>query len=234
MKPMNTLLYSASLVCAMSTALAYAPAARAEMVLSEVIVDLKPEEPAYRDIEVWNNGSERIFVVAQPFEIESPGHSDERRVQNPDPAITGILVTPQKMVLEADQRRIIRIAAVTPRRSVDRVYRITIKEVSGEIEAEQTALKVLLGYDVLAIYRPSPVAGQITGERMGRKLIIRNDSNTAQELTDGKQCDDTGQNCNSLLAKRLYSGAVFEQELAYDTPVEYMITFGNGISRKVF
>jgi len=234
MIPIKPLLFAVCLACVIAAPFSFASEAHAEMVLSQVVLDMKSGEPTYRDIEVWNNGPEQIYVIAQPSEIEAPGLPTERRVENPDPAVTGILVTPQKMVLEPDHRRIVRVSFITPRRETDRVYRITIKEVSGAIDSEQTALKVLVGYDVLAIYRPATVTGQLFGKRVGRNLLIRNGSNTAQELFEGKQCDATGNNCKLLLASRLYPGATLDQELPYETPVEYSVTFGSGTSLKQF
>src|SRR5262245_40543210 len=53
--------------------------ASAEIVLSEVIVDLSPSAPPREDVEVWNNGSERAYVAVEPAEIRSPGMPDEIR-----------------------------------------------------------------------------------------------------------------------------------------------------------
>lgn len=220
----------AARLCAATAMLPWSLApAHAEMVLSQVIVDLQPGKPSHDDIEVWNNGPERIYVVAEPSEIQSPGKPGEQRVANPDPAVTGLLVTPQRLVLEPDQRRVIRISAVSPRGAVDRIYRVTVKPVTGAITSSTTALKVLFGYDVLALYRPEKITGGVTATRIGRGIIIRNDSNTAQELFAGKQCDTAGKNCKSLPATRLYAGATWEQNLEYDTPVEYQVTRGNGV-----
>jgi P pilus assembly chaperone PapD len=208
--------------------------AHAEMVLSQVIVDLQPGKPSHDDIEVWNNGPERIYVAAQPSEVQSPGKPNEQRVSNPDPAVTGLLVTPQRLVLEPDERRVIRVSAVSPRAAVDRIYRVTVKPVAGAITSDSTALKVLIGYDVLVLYRPEKIAGEVTATRSGRKIVIRNDSNTAQELFEGRQCDTAGKNCKLLPATRLYSGATWERSLDYDTPVEYQVTWGTGAALKRF
>ena len=108
------------------------------------------------------------------------------------------------------------------------------KPVVGSVGAEATALKVLVGFDVLVLYRPAAIKGDVTGQRVGRKLVIRNESNTAQELFEGTQCDAKGLNCQTLDAKRLYAGAVWEQILPYDTPVKYQLTAGNGTRNKVF
>lgn len=201
-------------------------AARAELVLSQVIVDLQPEKPAHDDIEVLNSGDERMYVVAEPAEIASPGLPGEQRVSNPDPELLGLLVTPQRMVLEPGERKIIRISALKPRGTTERVYRVVIKPVAGAIAAETTAIKVLVGYDVLVLYRPDKIVGQLNGTRAGRSLTIRNDSNTAYELYDGSQCDPAGDHCRALGTNRLYPGATWEQTLPYETPVNYRATAG--------
>ena len=211
-----------------------ASSAQAAMVLSEVIVDFQPGKPTHEDIEVWNDSSERLYVLVEPSEIEHPGTPQERRVSNPDPAISGLLATPQRLVLEPDQRRSIRLSAVSPRGAVDRIYRVTVKPVAGPISAETTALKVLVGYDVLVLYRPQTISGDVKAQRNGHTLTIRNEGNTARELFDGKQCDSSGQSCKTLPATRLYAGATWEQTVPYDTAVEYQVTSGNGAVKKQF
>lgn len=208
--------------------------AQAEMVLSQVIVDLQPGKPSHDDIEVFNDSPERMYVVADPAQIQAPGTPAERRVTVADPAVSGLLVTPQRMVLEPGQRRIIRLAAVLPRDMSERVYRVTVKPVAGPVTAEATALKVLLGYDVLVLLRPQRIAGEVTGTRTGRKLTFRNNSNTAQEIYQGRQCDTAGKDCKTLPATRLYAGAQWTVDLTYDTPVEYRLTAGNASSVKRF
>ena len=208
--------------------------ARAEMVLSQVIVDLQPGKPSHDDIEVWNDSPERMYVVADPAQIQSPGTPAERRVIVADPAVSGLLVTPQRMVLEPGQRRIIRHAALLPRDMSERVYRVIVKPVAGPVTAESTALKVLLGYDVLVLLRPQRIAGEVTAARSGHMLTFRNESNTAQEFYEGRQCDAAGKNCKTLPSTRLYAGARWTVDLSYDTPVEYRLTAGNGSSVKRF
>lgn len=208
--------------------------AHADMVLSQVIVDLQPGKPSHEDIEIWNDGPDRMYAVAEPAQIQSPGTPAERRVTIADPAVSGLLVTPQRMVLEPGQRRIIRLAALLPRDMIERVYRVTVKPVAGPVTAETTALKILLGYDVLVLVRPQRIAGEVTGTRSGRRLTLRNASNTAQEIYEGRQCDAAGKNCKTLPATRLYAGAQWVVDLSYDTPVEYRLAAGNGNSVKRF
>jgi Mat/Ecp fimbriae periplasmic chaperone len=202
--------------------------ARAELVLSQVIIDMRPGKPSHDDVEVWNNSEERMYAVTEPAQIQSPGTPAERRVAVTDPAAAGLLVTPRRMVLEPGQRRMMRIAALLPRDMNERIYRVTVKPVAGPVTAEVTSVKVLLGYDMLVLVRPLRIAGEVTGARQGRKLTFRNGSNTAQEIYEGRQCDSAGKECAQLPATRLYSGAEWTVDLPYDTPVDYRVTAGQG------
>ena len=219
---------------ALAVAIGLGAAARAEMVLSQVIVDLLPGKPPREDIEVWNDGDERMYVLAEPFEILSPGTPAEARRPVSDPEQAGLLVSPLRLVLEPGERRAIRIAAIGARPAADRVYRVTIKPVAGTVTAEATALKVFVGYDTLVLVRPEQITGDVEGARSGRSLALRNTGNTAQELFDGRQCDAAGNDCRELPAKRLYPGASWEQQLPFDTPVSYRASIGPTVRTREF
>ncbi|MBO9518903.1 MAG: hypothetical protein J7493_12615 [Porphyrobacter sp.] len=208
--------------------------AHAEMVLSQVIVDLQPGKPPREDIEVWNDGDERMYVLAEPFEIRGAGTPAEERIPAGVPEDSGILVSPQRLVLEPGERRTVRVASIGDRSAADRVFRVAIKPVAGPVTAETTALKVFVGYDTLVILRPDKFTGDVEGQRTGRTLRLVNSGNTAQELFDGKQCDAGGNNCQDLPAKRLYPGAVWEQTLPFETEVSYKSAIGPTIRGRQF
>lgn len=210
------------------------PPANAEMMLSQVIVDLAPDAPSRGDIEVWNSGSERMYVEADPFRIEAPGTERESRAKVVDPEVAGLLVSPQRIVLSPGERRVIRVAALGPRSASDRVYRVAIRPVAGAVSSDSTAIKLLVGYDVLVLVRPMTVEGDLTAERTGRTLVIRNDSNTAQELFEGRQCNAAGDACRDLPARRLYPGNELLQALPYDTAVAYKSAIGSKVRTRTF
>jgi P pilus assembly chaperone PapD len=212
--------------------LSIASLAQGEMVLSQVIVDLLPGKAPRDDIEVFNDGAERIYVSAEPFEILRPGTAQEQRVPVTDPEASGLLVAPQKLVLAPGERRTIRIAAVGERPQQDRVYRVAIKPVAGPITANESALKVFVGYDALVLVRPTQLSDDVAARREGRVLRLSNVGNTAVELFEGKQCDESGKDCRNLPAKRLYSGVTWQQPLPFNTPVNYRASVG-GIVRNL-
>ena len=215
-------------------ALSLAAPASADLVLNQVIVDLVPDKVPRLDIEATNTGKERIYVVAEPFEIVHPGKADEARVANPDPATLGLLVTPQKMILEPGERKLVRIASIAPRGTAERIYRVTIKPVIGDVSATNTALKVLVGYDVLVIVRPSVMTGIVTGVRSGNRLVLTNAGTTNVEVYEGKQCDAAGAHCATLPARRLYAGASWDQPIDPARPVDYRIKTGDKVEQKRF
>ena len=104
----------------------------------------------------------------------------------------------------------------------ERVYRITIKPVVGEVTGDHSGLKVLVGYDVLALVRPARPGQAVRGRREGQRLLVSNDGNMSVELMNGRQCDASG-TCVSLPGKRLYAGATWSQELPGNGKVEYLV-----------
>ncbi|MXO61263.1 hypothetical protein GRI89_17095 [Altererythrobacter salegens] len=208
--------------------------ANAEMILSQVIVDLLPGKPPREDIEVWNDSEERMYVQAEPFEIRKPGTPDEQRVPAVDPEVSGILVSPQRLVLEPGERRIVRVAAVGAPSPNDRIYRVAIRPVAGPISAESSALKVLVGYDALVLVRPLLTDSNLEVSRTAHTLVLHNAGTTAEELFDGQQCNPDGKDCQALPAKRLYAGATWAVELPFEGPVTYKTAIGPTIRQRQF
>jgi hypothetical protein len=99
---------------------------------------------------------------------------------------------------------------------------VTVKPVVGELAKDQSGLKVLVGYDVLALVRPTKSQSQVSGRWEGSALILKNDGNESVELIDGKQCSTPSQ-CETLPAKRLYAGAEWRVPVARKAPVELSV-----------
>jgi len=208
---------------ALAAGLVASPAS-AGLMLSKVILDLGPDSAPRDDIELWNDGGERLYVVAEPSEIVDPGLPTEQRRTSPDPGVTGLLVTPQKLILEPGEHKLVRVAAVAARPAHDRVYRVTIKPVAGPISADQSALKLFVGYDALVLYRPDQPKAELSATRRGKQLTIHNSGNTNVELAQGRQCDPSGQDCRDLPANRLYPGADWTIAEPFTTPVTFQTT----------
>lgn len=206
-----------------TTGLLAAPAARAELVLSDLIVELQPAKQVRDDVEIWNNSPERAFVAIQPREILDPSSPRQTSREDPDPEKLGLLVSPARIILEPGQRKLIRIAALAASPDRERVYRVTVKPVVGPIQSEASGLKILLGYDVLVLVRPGQPVANLVGRRQGRVLTLSNAGNVSVEISDGRQCAPGAQNCARLPGKRLYAGGSWTVELPTDGPADYMV-----------
>ena len=220
---MNTYRHLGTLcVAALGAILATAPA-RAELALSNLIVELQPGKHIREDVEVWNNSPERSFVAIEPREIIDPSLPSQRVFLDPDPEKLGLLVSPSRMILEPGQRRLVRIATVSTGTDREHVFRVTIKPVIGGIKSNDTGLMVVVGYDVLVLVRPAKPFANVTANRTGRKLTFRNSGNVSVEVVHGQQCDAARKNCAELPGKRLYAGASWAVELPSDQPADYLL-----------
>ena len=215
------------------SALALPVAAQAELVLSQLVVDLAPGAQQRADIEVWNSSEERAYVATEPSEILEAGRPGESRIVEVDPEKRGLLVSPSRMILEPGQRRLIRIVPMGPHGPRERVYRVTVKPVAGELSAEDSGLKLLIGYDVLVLLRAADARPDVTAVRSGKRLTLRNAGDASVELLDGKQCD-AAKHCVELPGKRLYAGAEWSQELGSEAPVDYTVVSAGQSSRTTF
>lgn len=212
-------------------ALAGTPA-RADLVLSDLIVELQPGKQVRRDVEVWNNSPERAFVSVEPREIVDPGLASQSVRQDPDPEKLGLLASPRRMILEPGQRKLIRIASLSSDETREHVYRVMVKPVVGGVQSDDSGLKILVGYDVLVLVRPVRSATNVTAARSGKRLTFRNAGNASVEIVDGRQCKD--RQCSDLPGKRLYPGMSWSVDLPFDLPAEYMLKSAGRTDRRSF
>jgi P pilus assembly chaperone PapD len=208
--------------------------ARAELVLSELIVELQPGKHVRDDIEIWNNSPERSFVAIEPREIVNPSLPSQSVRQDPDPAKLGLLVSPARMILEPGQRKLIRIATLGGSADREHVYRVTVKPVLGEIQSDDSGLKIVVGYDVLVLVRPAQPVANVTASRAGKALSFSNSGNVSVEIIDGRQCDGPRGKCTPLPGKRLYPGASWTVDLPADASAEYVLKSPGHSDRRTY
>jgi len=222
------------LAIALFAALLAATPARAELVLSQLIVDFQPGNKLRDDVEIWNDSSDRSFVSIEPREIIDPSLPSQGVRRDPDPEKLGLLVSPTRMILEPGERKLIRIAVLSSDPGREHVYRVTVKPVAGPIQSDDSGLKLLVGYDLLVLVRPSQPIPRISGVRTGRTLTFSNSGNVSVEIVDGRQCSSGGSHCVDLPGKRLYPGASWSVQLPSDLPAEYSLKSPGKTDRRAY
>ena len=205
-----------------------ASSATAQLSLSQLVVELGASDGTSADVEILNTGPERAFVSVDPREIIAPGTNNETPRTDPDPEKLGLLVSPARIILEPGQRRLLRIANLATS-DQERVYRVTVKPVTGPLKSEGSGLKVLVGYDMLVLVRPPKLNAHVSGERVGNRLALKNDGNVSVELDDGKECDGSPSDCRTLAGGRLYAGAQKLIQIIPNGRVSYKMKIGRKV-----
>ncbi len=200
--------------------------ALAQISVSEMVVDILPDQPLH-DLIVGNVGDEIAYVQVEVIEILNPGTPEQTFVEGMNANEAGLLTTPNRLVLNPGDRALVRIAPITRPTGSDRVYWVRVRPVVGALESQESVIHVLFGYDVLTIVRPEQVNVAYSVERKGNRIHAVNTGNTMVELAYGEQCDAVGENCVSAPGKRLYAGLDWSAELPADGPVRYTLTVVN-------
>lgn len=213
----------ASGLCVLAAVALWAAPAAATLSITTAIVDFADASRRVADVEVENKGTDRLYVTVEPSLIVSPGTASERRVQDPDPEKLGLLVSPARLVLEPGERKLVRFAVTGEPAAQDRIYRVLIKPVVGRVKSDTTAIKVLVGFDLLVIQRPAQPQAALTAQRQGGFLVFRNAGNTNALLFDGKQC---AARCQPMETKRIYAGGEWRVRVNGAAKVTYKVQTG--------
>ncbi|MGI9328636.1 MAG: fimbrial biogenesis chaperone [Pseudomonadales bacterium] len=206
-----------------------AASTQANMVLSNAIVHFEPGAPSRQDVEITNTGAEPLYVQIEPKAVLDPGTEQESREVIVDPREFGLLVTPNRLVIAPGASRAIRLVNIGGHDEHERIFRITARPVAGELQAKSSGLKILIGYEVLAIVYPAKAEPQLDVERKGRQLLVRNVGNTNVLLQEGFQCEDPklpDEACTSMSGRRMYPGNEWQSELPHDLPVRFYQSVG--------
>lgn len=203
--PLNRLL-----ICLMCSFAVSSPAT-AQLAVDRLWLDLEASASPRSDVLLRNESEDRYYIAIQAFEIINPGTDQEERRSIANPEELGLLITPNRLVMEPDAMRSIRVVSLN-QPAVDRVYRLLIAPQVGAIEMDpgeghSVAIKLLAAYDVLISVRPRDANADIVAERVGNELILRNQGNSNAVLYEGTACSaHRADDCEPVGSRRLYAG----------------------------
>ncbi len=225
----------ARIVLAIAVLLSSMSSAQAQLKISDIFVDLFPGRPS-NQIFASNLGDERLYLKVTAEEVLNPGLEGEVTRNVKDPRELGLLVSPQRLVLDPGEEKRIRLVALE-NPTADRFFKVTVTPVVGEVESEDLiGVKVLIAYAAWVFVRPEGAAPKISGVRNGRTLTVRNTGNTHAELTGGKQCTSSSRDsCASIDRFRVLAG----QEKTISLPreretVEFKILYADQVGEISF
>lgn len=198
----------------------------ADITVDKSILRFDGQSSKRQDVVVSNLGDDTAYVQVTPYLIKNPGMPNEVREKIKNPKSAGLLVSPSKLALAGGGRKLVRFVNLNPTRPEEGVYRVAIEPVAGPVDASQTGLMVLVGYEVLVLAAPADEKPDLVAERNGRTLTLNNRGNVNLYFWDGKQCAGSDQDCEPLGDKRLYPGTTVKMTLPRDLPVEFQIAQG--------
>ncbi|MXO94806.1 fimbria/pilus periplasmic chaperone [Erythrobacter aquimaris] len=178
----------------------------ANLVLDKVIIDFRSGDTTRGDIELLNDGGERLYVAIEPFEILHSGTDREERVALDLSEDADLFVSPRRLILEPGERRQLRIALLGQRPAVERVFRVRVRPVVGQVTSEEDGLKLLVGYDTLVLVRPERTSGSVEIVKDESSITLVNRSNSSFEYFKGRACQINTENCDDLPPNRLHPG----------------------------
>lgn len=217
----------------------------AQIIVNKSVLEFSADQKI-QDIEIFNSGDFKIYLDLKVAEIVNPEKADPERVELSDPRTAAVLVTPQQVMVPAGQRKRVRVILREVAETHDHVYRLAIKPFTGNVKVDSdegasktSAIKVLLGYDLLLLSRPQDLQPALEVSRTEKEVTFTNNGNTNILLRRIMQCRKDTSECEELQPNRLYAGETLTLALpmegrADSFPVEVWQAVGLKSSRGVF
>jgi len=235
------------------TALIASGTAHAQISVNRSVIELAARSPV-QDIEIYNGGSSKAYLDLSIAEIIRPGSAAERRVELDDPRTAPVLVSPRQLLVAPGSRKRVRVILRESSEDVDRVYRLRVEPYSGKARLPETegadkksAIRVLIGYDLLLLARPADAEPDVQVTRDARSIEFLNAGNSNVLLRRIVQCDagvdpslsEANEACSELAPNRLYAGETYRLNLprqrdGEQLPVKVWQAFGLENSSAVF
>lgn len=230
---MRTAFAAAAFVCSCIVAWP----ASAHLSIDKLWVEFEEGDQERNDLIIRNDSEDRYYISIAVSEVLQPGTENETRLTEVDPEKLGLLVTPNKLVLEPGAIRSIRLVSLNSGLTSDRIYRVLISPQVGAIKAQRDvdeargiAIKMLAAYDVLVVDRPAQRSSDIVADRNAGVLTLRNQGNTNILLAGGSVCPASVGNapdesrCRAVETRRLYAGNSTMVELGAATDKVFITT----------
>lgn len=202
--------------------------ASAQLAVDRLWVDFEPGAVNRADVQIRNESTDRYYISVTSAEIIAPGSPAEKRVENSDPEKLGLLVTPNRLIVDPGGVRSIRIVSLNTDLTKDRVYRIKVSPQIGDLTTADPSkddrgmsIKLLAAYDLLVTVRPADGKANLVATRTPTMVTITNQGNSNALLFEGAAClpdkevGATEAKCEKIGSRRMYPGAVWDIPISH-------------------
>jgi len=215
--------------------------AQATMQVGRNIIHFIPGQAPRIDVPVANPTDETLYVAVEVLEVRNPGTEAETRTPVTDARRVDFLVTPNRFIIPPGNRQLVRFVNTGGHSDEERIFRVNLRPVSPPMEATRTAIRLVVGYQVLAIIEPERRKSDLVVERMGSSLTVQNFGNTNALFRNGVQCESEAdlrdrpvERCRAVEAHRVHPGNSWSLDLPYDAPVEFIVSEAGSVRRERF
>ena len=232
-------------------ALLAAPAS-AQISVNRSVIEFT-DDARVQDIEVLNGGADRVYLDLSVAEILEPDSETPRRVEFDDPRTAPVLVSPRQLLVPPGTRKRVRVI-LRQESDAEQVFRLRVKPYTGSArltatgdDKKSSAIRVLVGYDLLLIARPAELRPDVRVTRDEDSIEFVNGGNTNVLLRRIVQCEagvdpdapDAAGACEEMQPNRLYAGETYRVALprrgaAERFPVKVWQAIGLESSSEVF
>jgi len=193
--------------------------ASAQITVNRSVVEFTASAKV-QDIEIMNNGNFKVYLDLKASEILNPESESPTRVELDDPRSAPVIVSPRQLLVPPGERKRVRVILREAATDKDRVFRLAVKPYTGKAKIDNaggdkkaSAIKVLVGYDLLLLSRPPNAKANLDVSRTNNVIEFTNDGNTNVLLRKIEQCDATAGDCVPLQPNRLYAGETYRLDL---------------------
>lgn len=226
--------------------------ASAQISVNRSVIEFS-NDSRVQDIEILNTGDFKVYLDLKVAEIINPETDTPKRMELSDPRSTPVLVSPRQLLVPPGTRKRVRVIMRESTGDTDRIFRLAVKPYTGKARIDapgagktSSAIRVLVGYDLLLIARPSDKNPQVKVKRDDNSIEFHNAGNTNVLLRRIVQCDSgvdlkeaTGEQCVEMQPNRLYAGETYKVKLpksgnSTEFPVQVYQSVGLENSRSSF
>lgn len=207
--------------------------------VSTLRLDFLYGQPKFQDILVTNQGKKTAYVKVEVFKRPEPIKDPSKLVQlHGQPKEFGLLATPSKLAIPAQQIRRVRVISLVQGNKKDVVYAVKIspvksplKTIAATTDGIRGGIQLTTTYQIGVYIRPPHAKAALKIERKGKEVIITNTGNTNTLLGNFKQCESKDKCTNVKAVKRLYAKQSYHVELPKAEPVEFQSFYLDGIQQ---
>ena len=193
--------------------------------------DFTTQSPRRFDATLSNSGNRTEYINMKTVKIVRVKKNSYKNVTIKNPIQDGLVISPNRLVLQPNQKRIIRISYIKPYPKFDQYYQISGSPVPPKLIPNdnnsknkiQAGLQISIIYALSVTVRPEHLYPIVAIKVQHKTLLITNKGNTKVKLINGKQCHL--KNCYALKSKVVFPQSSIKIPLKYQDPVEYTVTY---------